>query len=86
MLRDVVRPRRCRRRLCRWAQVPVIHAASHFYHEERPAWVCSYSYGAPFKGPLGRWNFAMTPVRSRTWATLVRGERFHHHPNPTTRC
>ena len=39
MLRDVVRPRRCHRRLRRWAQVPVIHAASHFYHEKRAAWV-----------------------------------------------
>ena len=33
MLRDVVR------RLRRWAQVPVIHAASHLYHEKRAAWV-----------------------------------------------
>ena len=33
MLCDVVRRRR------RWAQAPVIHAASHFYHEKRVAWV-----------------------------------------------
>ena len=32
MLRGVV----CRRR---WAHAPVIHAASHFYHEKRVAWV-----------------------------------------------
>ena len=32
MLRDVVRRRR-------WAYAPVIHAASHFYHEKRVAWV-----------------------------------------------
>ena len=36
MLRDVVRPRRRRRR---WAHAPVIHAASHFYYEKRVAWV-----------------------------------------------
>ena len=35
MLRDVVR----RRRRCRWAHAPVIHAASHFYHKKRVAWV-----------------------------------------------
>ena len=33
MLRDVVVVRR------RWAHTPVIHAASHFYHEKRVAWV-----------------------------------------------
>ena len=33
MLRDVVRRRR------RWAHAPVIHAASHFYHEKKVAWV-----------------------------------------------
>ena len=32
MLCDVV----CRRR---WVHAPVIHAASHFYHEKRVAWV-----------------------------------------------
>ena len=32
MLRDVVRRRRRR-----WAHAPVIHAASHFYHEKRVA-------------------------------------------------
>ena len=34
MLRDVDR---CRRR--HWAHAPVIHAASHSYHEKRVAWV-----------------------------------------------
>ena len=34
MLSDVV-CRHCRR----WAHVPVIHTASHFYHEKRVAWV-----------------------------------------------
>ena len=34
MLRDVVRRRRRR-----WAQASLIHAASHFYHEKRVAWV-----------------------------------------------
>ena len=33
MLCDVIH--RCR--WCRWAHVPVIHAASHFYHEKRVA-------------------------------------------------
>ena len=33
MLREVVR------HLHRWAHAPVIHAASHFYHEKRVAWV-----------------------------------------------
>ena len=37
ILCDVVRRRRRRRR--RWAHGPVIHAASHFYHEKRVAWV-----------------------------------------------
>ena len=35
MLCDVVISRRCR---C-WVHAPVIHAASHFYHEKRVAWV-----------------------------------------------
>ena len=34
MLRNVV-CRGCRR----WAHAPVIHTASHFYHEKRVAWV-----------------------------------------------
>ena len=59
MLCDVVRHRRCRR----WVHVPVIHAASHFDHKKRVAWVpismhtCGsffYNYGAPLGGPLGR--------------------------------
>ena len=32
MLHDIVR--RCRN----WAHAPMIHAASHFYHEKRVAW------------------------------------------------
>ena len=35
MLRDVV----VRRRRRRWAHGTVIHAACHFYHEKRVAWV-----------------------------------------------
>ena len=38
MLRNVVRCRRCRRRR-RWAHALVIYTASHFYYEERVAWV-----------------------------------------------
>ena len=51
----------CRRR--RWAHAPVIHAASHFDHKKRVAWVpismhtCGsflYNYyGAPLGGPSG---------------------------------
>ena len=65
MLCDVVRRRRRRRR--RWAHAPVIHAvihaASHFDHKKRVAWVpismhtCGsffYNYGAPLGGPSGR--------------------------------
>ena len=61
MLRDVVRRRRRRRRR-RWAHAPMIHAASHFYHEKRVAWVfismhaCDpvpNSNGAPLGGPNG---------------------------------
>ena len=59
MLCDVVRRRRRRR----WAHAPVIHAASHFDHKKRVAWVpismhtCGsffYNYGAPLGGPSGR--------------------------------
>ena len=54
MLCDVVRRRRRRR----WAHAPVIHAASHFDHKKRVAWVpismhtCGsffYNYGAPLR-------------------------------------
>ena len=37
MLCDVVVRRR-------WAHAPVIHAASHFYHEKRVAWVSIFMY------------------------------------------
>ena len=35
MLCDIIVVRRHRR----WAHAPMIHAASHFYHEKRVAWV-----------------------------------------------
>ena len=63
---DVVRRRRRRRR--RWAHAPVIHAASHFDHKKRVAWVpismhtCVsffYNYGAPLGGPSGRRSSAI---------------------------
>ena len=57
MLCDVVVRRR-------WAHAPVIHAASHFDHKKRVAWVpifmhicaefCFYNYGAPLGSPSGR--------------------------------
>ena len=62
MLCDVVRRRRRRRRRRRWAHAPVIHAASHFDHKKKVAWVpismhtCGsffYNYGAPLGGPSG---------------------------------
>ena len=68
MLCDVVRRRRRRRRR-RWAHAPVIHAASHFDHKKRVAWVpismhtCGsffYNYGAPLGGPSGRRSSAKT--------------------------
>ena len=67
MLCDVVRRRRRRRRR-RWAHAPVIHAASHFDHKKRVAWVpismhtCGsffYNYGAPLGGPSGRRSSAI---------------------------
>ena len=67
MLCDVVRRRRRRR----WAHVPVIHAASHFDHKKRVAWVpismhtCGsifYNYGAPLGGLSGRRSSAITIV------------------------
>ena len=68
MLCDVVRRRRRRR----WAHAPVIHAASHFDHKKRVAWVsismhtCGsffYNYGAPLGGPSGRRSSA---IRNRS--------------------
>ena len=80
MLCDVVRCRRRRRRRRRrhrrrWAHAPVIHAASHFDHKKRVAWVpismhtCVsffYNYGAPLGGPSGRRSSAnIAPIGSR---------------------
>ena len=69
MLCDVVRRRRRRRR--RWAHAPVIHAASHFDHKKRVAWVSIsmhtygsffYNYGAPLGGPSGRRSSAIIKI------------------------
>ena len=71
MLCDVVRRRRRRR----WAHAPVIHAACHFDHKKRVAWVpismhtCGsffYNYGAPLGGPSGRRSSAITLVDDST--------------------
>ena len=82
MLCDVVRRRRRRRR--RWAHAPVIHAASHFDHKKRVAWVsismhtCGsffYNYGAPLGGPSGRRSSAITPhgsILTSLWRKFVR--------------
>ena len=76
MLCDVVRRRRRRRRRRRWAHAPVIHAASHFDHKKKVAWVpismhtCGsffYNYGAPLGGPSGR----RSPAINTTGKTLV---------------
>ena len=65
----VVRHRR------RWAHAPVIHAASHFDHKKRVAWVpismhtCAsffYNYGAPLGGPSGRRSSAIMHTPSHT--------------------
>ena len=73
ILCDVVRRRRRRRRR-RWAHAPVIHAASHFDHKKRVAWVpismhtCGsffYNYGAPLGGPWGRRSSATRKFKQR---------------------
>ena len=73
MLCDVVRRRRRRR----WAHAPVIHAASHFDHKKRVAWVsismhtCGsffYNYGAPLGGPSGRRSSA---INSRSLVVFI---------------
>ena len=75
MLCDVVR-----RRHRRWAHAPVIHAASHFDHKKRVAWVpismhtCGsffYNYGAPLGGPSGRRSSANT-LAFKEFGTEVR--------------
>ena len=75
MLCDVVRRRRRR-----WAHAPVIHAASHFDHNKRVAWVpismhtCGsffYNYGAPLGGPSGRRSSAITEMAIRQRFTLL---------------
>ena len=57
-----------RRRRRRWVHAPVIHAASHFDHKKRDAWVpismhtCGsffYNYGALLGGPLGHCTGAL---------------------------
>ena len=82
MLCDVVRRRRRRssssssfvvvvRRRRRWAHASVIHAANHFGHRKRVAWVpfsmhtCGsffYNYGAPLGGLSGRRSSAIINI------------------------
>ena len=80
MLCDVVR---CRRRRRRWAHAPVIHAASHFDHKKRVAWVsismhtCGsffYNYGAPLGGPSGRRSSAinnLSPIETTYFWEMI---------------
>ena len=77
MLCDVVRRRRRRRR---WAHAPVIHAASHFDHKKRVAWVpismhtCGsffYNYGAPLGAPSGRRSSAINVETIRNCIAVV---------------
>ena len=79
MLCDVVRRRRRRRRR-RWAHAPVIHAASHFDHKKRVAWVpismhtCGsffYNYGAPLGGPSGCRSSAMNEILSFEFINIL---------------
>ena len=72
MLCDVVRRRR------RWAHAPV-HAASHFDHKKRVAWVpismhtsgsFFYNYGAPLGGPSGRRSSAKIHIFELTCNVL----------------
>ena len=82
MLCDVVRRRRRRRR---WAHAPVIHAASHFDHKKRVAWVsismhtCGsffYNYGAPLGGPKGRRSSAINRLIDQiNWVVEVEESR-----------
>ena len=80
------------RRRRRWAHAPVFHAASHFDHKKRVAWVpismhtCGsffYNYGAPFGGPSGRRSSAIifqTWFFSKASFQFLRGKntRFNH--------
>ena len=53
MLCDVVRRRR-------WAHAPVIHAASHFYHKKRVAWVSIPMHACdPVPIVMGLWMAAL---------------------------
>ena len=58
----------------RWAHAPVIHAASHFAHKKRVAWVpismhtrdsFFFNYGAPLGSLLGCRNSAITNAAER---------------------
>ena len=84
MLCDVVRRRRRRRRR-RWAHAPVIHAASHFDHKRRVAWVsismhrCGsffYNYGAPLGGPSGRRSSATNPCNFASFQAAIKSLPF----------
>ena len=89
MLCDVVR-RRHHRRHRRWLHAPVIHAASHFDHKKRVAWVpismhtsgsFFYNYGAPLGGPSGRRSSAMNSNNTRTYTVCLLHVGFYHKEN-----
>ena len=70
MLRDVVVVRH------RWAHAPVIHAASHFYHEKRVAWVSISMHACdPVPVVMGLRLAAFGPPQLRYNKTLDR-DRF----------
>ena len=86
MLCDVVRRRRRR-----WAHAPVIHAASHFDHKKRVAWVpismhtCGsffYNYGALLGGPSGRRSSAKIPkIKAHNQGETKRNQSKKTHPS-----
>ena len=67
MLRDVVVV--CRR----WAHAPVIHAASHFYHEKRVAWVSIFMHACdPVPIVMGLRLAAQSSAINHTQSTIPR--------------
>ena len=72
---------------CRWAHAPVIHAASHFYHKKRVAWVSismhtcdpvSIVMGAPLGDPSGRRSSAIS-VKQTVFEFLGQSSVYQEH-------